>query len=308
MFTPAAGGTATVNDAPLTSSGSISITGIEGITTGTTVIATFTDANPFATVADFSGRSTGATAARPFHLVPADFTASGTPPTVCVFTVSAAHTYSEEGSYQITVVITDDGGSTTIAHASAVIADAPLTATTPQPTIVASTGQSLPATTVVGTFIDANPTAPVSDFTATIDWGDGTPITQGTIVQPGGVGTVFDVEGGHTYAAHGTYTITTVVTDVGGSVVTLTNTATVTDAAPTGVYQNFTAQEGQSTGTIVLATVTDPDTLATRRRPGVDARHLGRRHAGDAGDDRHRGHRRQLQRHHLPVARQSHLP
>ena len=76
-------------------------------------------------------------------------------------------------------------------------------------------------------------------------------------------GTVFDVEGGHTYAAHGTYTITTVVTDVGGSVVTITNTATVTDPTPTGVYQNFTAQEGQNTGTIVLATVTDPDTLAT---------------------------------------------
>ena len=63
--------------------------------------------------------------------------------------------------------------------------------------------------------------------------------------------------------SHGTYTITTVVTDVGGSVVTITNTATVSDPTPTGVYQDFTAQEGLNTGTIVLATVTDPDTLAT---------------------------------------------
>ena len=41
-------------DAPLSSSGSISITGIEGITTGPKLIATFTDANPFATVADYT--------------------------------------------------------------------------------------------------------------------------------------------------------------------------------------------------------------------------------------------------------------
>ncbi len=255
-------GTANVADAPLSSTGSVSVTGTEGITTGTVLIATFTDANPFATTADFSGTVNWGDGGAPLPLTPGDFAETGTANGV-VFTVSAAHTYSEEGSYQITTVINDDGGSTTTAHGSAVIADAALTATTPQPAITASTGQSLPATTVVGTFTDANPKAPISDFTATISWGDGSPITQGTIVQPGGVGTVFQVEGGHTYAAHGTYTITTVVTDVGGSVVTLVNTATVTDPVPTGVYQNFTAQEGLNTGTIVLATVTDPDTTAT---------------------------------------------
>ncbi len=250
-------------DAPLSSTGSVSITGVEGDPSPPTqVIATFTDANPFATPADFSGTVDWGDGSAPLPLVPGNFGEIGTPNGV-VFTVSAAHTYPEEGTFPITVVINDVGGSSTVVHGSAVIADAPLTATTPQPTIVAGTGQSLPATTVVGTFIDANPMAPVSDFTATIDWGDGTPIAQGTIVQPGGVGTTFDVEGGHTYARFGTYTVTTVVTDVGGSVVTLTNTATVTDAAPTGVYQNFTAQEGLNTGTIVLATVTDPNTLAT---------------------------------------------
>ena len=48
---------------------------------------------------------------------------------------------------------------------------------------------------VVAKFTDANPTSTVDDFTAVIDWGDGTPTTLGTIVQPGGVGTVYEVEG-----------------------------------------------------------------------------------------------------------------
>ena len=55
----------------------------------------------------------------------------------------------------------------------------------------------------MATFNDANPMAPISDYTATIDWGDGTPNSQGTIIQPGGVGTTFEVLGTHTYADAG---------------------------------------------------------------------------------------------------------
>ena len=41
----------------------------------------------------------------------------------------------------------------------------------------------------VASYTDANPASTIADFTATIDWGDGTPMTAGTISQPGGVGT-----------------------------------------------------------------------------------------------------------------------
>ena len=126
---------------------------------------------------------------------------------------------------------------------------------------MASTGIPLAATTVVGSFDDANPDGTVSDFTATIDWGDGSPISTGAIA--GAMGGPFSVEGGHTYAAFGTYTITTVVTDAGGSVVTLTTTAGVADLPLAGVPTTFSAVEGQNTGTIVLATITDPNPLAT---------------------------------------------
>ena len=64
-----------------------------------------------------------------------------------------------------------------------------------------------------------------------------------------------------------TYSPTIVVHDVGGSVVTLAtpNTAaiSVSDAAVTGSTKNFAAVEGINTGMFVLATFTDPNSLAT---------------------------------------------
>ena len=73
------------------------------------------------------------------------------------------------------------------------------------------------------------PTPPLTDYTyVTIDWGDGTPETTGTISQPGGVGTAFVVSGTHTYADTGVnggighYPITVDVhDDTDGSTVTI---------------------------------------------------------------------------------------
>ena len=91
----------------------------------------------------------------------------------------------------------------------------------------------------VASFTDANP-----DFhdrrlhRPPIDWGDGTPMTAGTISQPGGAGTAFIVSGMHTYAdsgvttgtgTSGTYPIQVFIIDDGGSRLTVTNTANVAD-------------------------------------------------------------------------------
>ena len=59
----------------------------------------------------------------------------------------------------------------------------------------------------VATFTDANPSATAGDFTATINWGDGT-TSSGT--DHGGPNTgIFSVSGAaHTYAEAGNYTIT----------------------------------------------------------------------------------------------------
>jgi hypothetical protein len=66
----------------------------------------------------------------------------------------------------------------------------------------------------VAAFSDANSTAASGDFTATIDWGDGTPASTGTVTGSGGS---YTVTGAHTYTATGPFVISTHVADDGGS-------------------------------------------------------------------------------------------
>jgi hypothetical protein len=82
-----------------------------------------------------------------------------------------------------------------------------------------------------------NPIAPISDFTATIDWGDGSPRSTGVVTQPGGVGTAFDVVGAHTYSTPGDYTTLVTVHDDGGSQVVIRGSADVSKYVP--VFSNL---------------------------------------------------------------------
>jgi hypothetical protein len=165
------------------------------------------------------------------------------------FNVDApSFTLPEEGSYQVVVSVTDSAGSgpiTVSAASTAVIADAALTASTTQPN-VSTTEASIFPTPGFGTsqfhgpvasFVDGNTGAPVSDFIATIDWGDGSPMTAGTVVAgpPGSTAGTFVIDGSHTYAdsgvngGSGSYPIQVFVQDAGGSRLTLTNTDSVAD-------------------------------------------------------------------------------
>jgi hypothetical protein len=175
-----------------------------------------------------------------------------------LFVVRGSHTYGEEGSYSIKVTIQDDGGAAATANttSTASIADAPLTATgTP---VGATEGASFSGQ--VAMFTDANPAATIADdfifpppgsplrirniSNVTIDWGDGTGVTEAFLTQPGGVGTPFVVNGTHTYAEEGPYTIKVSITDNGGSKVTATSTATVADAPLTATGTPVHGVEG----------------------------------------------------------------
>ncbi len=259
------GGGVTVLDASLTGSAGTAITGVEGKSTGTVLLGTFVDANQAATVADYTSGGGSVVVnwgdgSAPQTLPAGDLATIGTPEGVA-WTINAAHTYAEEGTYAYTVTVTDDGGASTIVSGSAIIADAALTAGV---TVSRNITTGVPLSAIqVGSFTDANPTAPLTDFTGTIDWGDGSPNSIAVFHQAGGVGTVFDVEGSHNYAKPGVYTVTTNVLDVGGSRITLTATFTTTDLPVTGSTKTFTTVEGQNTGLFVLATFADPNTLAT---------------------------------------------
>jgi hypothetical protein len=261
-FTPATG-SADVVDAPLGASGSLSVGGIEGLGTGPKLIATFTDRNPSATVADFT-TGTGSVVvdwgdnSAPDVLPASAITSAGTANGV-LFSVTAGHTYAEAASYQVTVSINDTGGAKTVAHASAVITDAAL-GSAPVPTLMPETGLLL-NNVVAAAFTDANTDAAAGDFMASIDWGDGTPVSIATVAATTTPG-LFNALGTHAYARPGVFTTKTVVSDVDGRSITLPGMATVSDQPLMGQAFNFTAQEGQSTGPIALATITNPNTLA----------------------------------------------
>jgi hypothetical protein len=131
------------------------------------------------------------------------FTVSGTD------TLSSSHTYSEEGTYPVGVTISDIDGTFTISGSNT-DSDAALSASPESFTVP----KKSPFTHRVATFTDANPGAPASDFTATINWGDGEGSTGTVSAVPGGG---FAVAGRHEYKKKGTYSVRVQIADDGGS-------------------------------------------------------------------------------------------
>jgi hypothetical protein len=133
------------------------------------------------------------------------------------FTVTGTHTYAEEGKYypvQVTITDIDNSSNSATATSTAIVADAALSSTCAMPAFTAQTYSGPTAT-----FRDQSSTGTLSDFSATINWGDNSS-SPGMIAGVGG-NAPYTVSGGpHTYASTGMYTVTTKVTDVGGSTTT----------------------------------------------------------------------------------------
>jgi uncharacterized repeat protein (TIGR01451 family) len=220
---PTAKVTVTPCEQPITAAG-VSISATEGQPFSGTV-ATFTDPNTSATAAEYSATIDWGDGTP----LDASATIGGSGGS---FTVSGVHTYAEEGTYTVTVTITDVDMTTNTATATstAMVSDAALHATPACP--ATSMIKSFNGTTA--TFTDAAfPSGTLSDFTATINWGDGSPLdTSATISGP--IGGVYTVTGIHTYATTGNFTITTTITDVGGKTATTSCTTLGFAFAPGG--------------------------------------------------------------------------
>jgi predicted heme/steroid binding protein len=166
-------------------------------------VATFSDIDTNATAADYSASISwgdGSTSA-------GTITGGGGS-----FSVSGSHTYAEEGSKQVAVTITDTDNSSNSAttHSTATVTDAGLTAS---PACSATSLRSYNGSTA--TFVDAaSPSGTLSDFSASISWGDGS-ASAGAV--SGSNGGPYAVSGLHTYATTGSFTITTHITDAGGA-------------------------------------------------------------------------------------------
>lgn len=130
--------------------------------------------------------------------------------------VTAAHTYTTAGAYQVTLAVTDDQGAMATLQQQVTVSPAPN-----EPPVAAFT--ATPATGTAPLHVALDGTAS-DDADGTIvsyawDFGDGSPTVASATVS-------------HTYAA-GAYTATLTVTDDDGATDTATQTVTATPPAPT---------------------------------------------------------------------------
>jgi PKD repeat protein len=147
------------------------------------------------------------------------------------------HTFAEEGTHTGQVVVTDPTGLSTTLSFSVPVVDAPLTLS------CAAAPVSLQAFNgTVADLHDGNPGAPISDFTATIDWGDGS-TSSGAVSGSGGD---YTVAGAHTYASTGYFDVTVHVDDEGGSSATTNPACTVLVFAFAPGSGSFVVGDGSS--------------------------------------------------------------
>ena len=170
-------------------------------------VATFTDKRtPAATAGDYTatvnwGDGSPVASATVSGPVGGPFTASAGP-----------HVYAEDGTYTVSATITQTASpsNTASANGSASVDTVPLNVTCAiapgkQP-------QSFSGPVVKFTHDNAFEPGGLGAFAVAINWGDGSPVTAGTV---GGSSPSYTVTGSHVYATPGTKVITATVTDDG---------------------------------------------------------------------------------------------
>ena len=184
-----------VSDPSVNATGSFVVSSVEGANSGSQTVATFTDPGGPEPLTDYStvinwGDGTAATVGA--------ITLSGG-----IYSVIGNHTYAEESAgdhlgsnpYAITITVHHETAPDVVVGSTAVVSD---------PAVVPTGGFSFTATEgvpsavqTVATFTDPGGAEPLSDYSALINWGDGTAPTAGVLSFSGGV---YTVQGGHTYA------------------------------------------------------------------------------------------------------------
>src|SRR5207302_583069 len=126
------------------------------------------------------------------------------------------------------------------------VTDAALTAS--GKTLTATEGAAIPMTTVVAHFTDADPHGTASNYSATVDWKDGS-TSNGTVVANGSGG--FDVQAGHTYVEEGSYPIHVSIADLDGTTASADGSLSVADATLTASTKTVASTEGASFSGVV---------------------------------------------------------
>src|SRR5207244_12729665 len=128
-----------------------------------------------------------------------------------LFTVAATHTFGGASSLTVRTTITRRA-STVSVNSTATISDPAVVQSGAN--LIFSAGRGVSSTGIVAKFTDPGGAIALSStptpYTATINWGDGTATSSGTITFDSGT-SVFTVLGTHNYATVSNFTITVTV-------------------------------------------------------------------------------------------------
>jgi cyclophilin family peptidyl-prolyl cis-trans isomerase len=249
-----------VGDLPLVATGT-PVSATEGFPANGVTVATFIDQDPNPVASDFTASINWGDGQ-----VSTGTVTLGTGGTL---TVAGTNTYKEAGTFQVTTTITDRLGAIAKSTSTATVADAGLTSH--GVSVSAATGVLL-SNTLVATFTDTDPDGILSDYTASINWGDGT-TSAGNITSP--TNGMFNVLGTHTYSTAGTFTANVTITDINtaGDVAAGTSTAmsavtvqqavaTTNQSYVTHLYQNLLGRAPDPQGLNSFSTALDQKTLS----------------------------------------------
>lgn len=166
---------------------------------------------------------------------------------------SSSHAYADNGTYTVSVSVTDDDSGITTATFTATISNA-LPVITPTSNKTGAEGSAV-TISPVATYTDAGTG---DTHTGRIYWGDSA--TASVITTGGNFASV-----SHTYTDNGAKTITVVVTDDDGGVATGTLTATIANALPViaTVATAFSGVENVAVSMATPATYTDAGSADT---------------------------------------------
>jgi PKD repeat protein len=234
----------TISAAALSASGA-TLTATAGQALSNAQIATFTDGNTDQ-MNDYYGPASGYTTSINWGDGTGLDTSAAVMGDESGFYVIGNHTYSNTGAYTATVTITNADGASTTATSTVDVT----TMTPTGGTVSASEGVAA-NNVAVATFTDTQP----SSYTASIDWGDGSPTDVGTIAYSNGV---YTVTGSHTYTNQGSYTATVYVGDDGGATTMASPTVTVTAPVINATAEDLSAQEGVLLNNVTVATFSAP--------------------------------------------------
>ena len=162
--------------------------------------------------------------------------------------VAGSHVYADNGSYTVTLAVTDDDGDVGSDTMTVTVLNV-------APVVDAGADQTVDegdSVNFAGSFTDAGS---ADTHTAMLDWGDGTIVPFDPATSP--------VAGSHVYADNGAYTVTLTVTDDDGDVGSDTMTVTVLNVAATLTTSGSPTVNEGSTYTLNLSS-SDPgdDTIS----------------------------------------------